>query len=87
MVEAVAAVSGWVPPRAEVGLPPRRKHRAVAALSEVERAEHKRLAEVWGCSLGEAVRRAIRESLRAEAARRAVLTGLGGEAADPGMFG
>ena len=81
------AVSGRVPPNVEVGFPPRRKHRAVAALSEVERAEHRRLAELWGCSLGEAVRRAIRESLQAEAARRAVLIGLGGEGGDSGMFG
>ena len=65
---------------------PRRRYRAVAALSAVERDEHRRLAAAWGCSLSDAVRRALHEALVRCEVGGALVSGFTGDA-DEGLFG
>ena len=72
------AVSGggeYRPPRALTPVAGRRRYVAVAGLNDVERAGRLRLAELWGCSLAEVVRRSIRDALRVEALISAELEG------------
>ena len=81
------------PPRALTPVAGRRQFVAMAGLNDVERAGHLRLAELWGCSLAEVVRRSMRDALRVEALisaeleGRGALAGSGGRGADSGGSG